>query len=135
MNASILDDEVWSAVSELVPGSKGRSSSEPGRRQLDGRATLSGILFVLMTGLPWNALPDRLGFGSGATCFRRLRAWQRAGAWQAIKGILIRKLDHADRIDWWRAEANAGDVRSIMRRRALARKIRGRRNRLVLIAR
>jgi transposase len=107
MNASILDDEVWSAVAELVPVPEKRTASEPGRRQLENRATLSGILFILMTGLPWNELPGHLGFGSGTTCYRRLRAWQKAGAWEVVKSVLIRMLDNGDRIDWWRANSAA----------------------------
>jgi transposase len=133
MNGSILDDEVWAAVSEFVPVPKKRTASEPGRRQLENRATLSGILFVLMIGLPWNALPGHLGFGSGATCFRRLRAWQKAGAWPAIKNVLVRMLSNGERIEWWRADASAGAVRSVMRKRSQARRNREQSNRLILL--
>lgn len=133
MNGSILDDATWAAVSEFVPASKRGMASGPGRRQLDNRAALNGILFVLMAGLPWNALPVHLGFGSGATCFRRLRAWQKAGAWEAIKNVLIRKLPNGDQIDWWRADASAGAVRSVMRKRSQARRKHARLKNLALI--
>jgi transposase len=135
MNGSILDDEVWAAVSEFMLVPERGTASEPGRKQLDNRATLSGILFILTTELPWNSLPGNLGFGSGATCYRRLRAWQKAGAWPAIKNVLIRMLSDGERIEWWRAEASAGVVRSVMKKRAQARKKRERANRLVLVER
>jgi transposase len=45
------------------------------------RAALNGILFVMKTGMRWNHLPTRLGFGSGVTCWRRLPDWQEAGVW------------------------------------------------------
>jgi transposase len=109
------------------------TASEPGRKQLDNRATLSGILFILMTGLPWNSLPGNLGFGSGATCYRRLRAWQKAGAWSAIKNVLIRMLRDGERIEWWRAEASAGVVRSVMKKRTKAQRRREGARRLVLV--
>jgi transposase len=34
-----------------------------------------GILFVLYTGIRWEFLPQELGFGSGMTCWRRMRDW------------------------------------------------------------
>jgi len=43
------------------------------------RAALTGIIFVLKSGIPWEMLPQEMGCGSGVTCWRRLRAWQRAG--------------------------------------------------------
>jgi transposase len=51
-----------------------RKSRPPGRKRLDDRKVLCGILFVLYTGVRWEFLPQELGFGSGMTCRRRLRA-------------------------------------------------------------
>ena len=51
----------------------------PGRKRLDDRKVLCGILFVLYTGIPWEFLPQELGFGSGMTCWRRLRDWHAGG--------------------------------------------------------
>ena len=50
-----------------------------GRPQIDGRATLTSILFVLKSTIPWEMLPKDIGCGSGMTCWRRLKEWhQRA---------------------------------------------------------
>jgi transposase len=38
-------------------------------------AALTGILFVLKTGIPWKYLPAEMGCRSGMTCWRRLRGW------------------------------------------------------------
>jgi transposase len=54
----------------------------PGRKRLDSRKVLCGILFVLYTGIRWEFLPQELGFGSGMTCWRRLRDWNEAGVWR-----------------------------------------------------
>ncbi len=56
---------------------------------------LCGILFVLYTGIPWEFLPQELGFGSGMTCWRRLRDWQQAGVWQQLHEALLAELHAA----------------------------------------
>ena len=56
---------------------------------------LSGILFVLYTGIPWEFLPQELGFGSGMTCWRRLRDWHEAGVWQQLHELLLAELNAA----------------------------------------
>jgi transposase InsO family protein len=55
------------------------SSAALSRPPLDDRKALEGIVFVLRSGIPWAMLPQRMGCGSGMTCWRRLRDWQAAG--------------------------------------------------------
>jgi transposase len=48
----------WDAfISFLLPPPKPRRSRYPGRKPLDDRAVLTGILFILQTGLRWDLLP------------------------------------------------------------------------------
>src|SRR6266702_3520056 len=84
----------------------------PGRKRLDDRKVLTGILFVLQTGIPWEYLPQEMGCGSGMTCWRRLREWQEAGVWQRLHELLLAKLNEADRIDWSRAAIDSSHVRA-----------------------
>ena len=63
------------------------------------RAALTGILFVLTTGIPWEYLPKEMGCGSGMTCWRRLRDWQVAGVWEKIHRMLLDRLRKA--LDRW----------------------------------
>jgi hypothetical protein len=37
---------------------------------------------LLPSDIPWRILCAELGYGSGATCWRRLRDWQKAGVWR-----------------------------------------------------
>ena len=76
-----------------------RRSHNPGRNPLDDRKALSGILFVLKSGIPWEMLPQEMGCGSGMTCWRRLRDWQQAGVWQNLHETLLSRLHGADRLD------------------------------------
>jgi transposase len=73
-----VDDELWVLIEALLPKVE-RRYRYPGRKRLDDRKALCGILFVLYTGIAWEFLPQELGYGSGMTCWRRLRDCTRPG--------------------------------------------------------
>jgi transposase len=73
-----VDDQLWALIEPLLPKIE-RRYRHPGRKRLDNRKALCGILFVLYTGIPWEFLPQELGYGSGMTCWRRLRDWHEPG--------------------------------------------------------
>src|SRR6185369_8336910 len=98
MAKPILDDALWEIIDPLLPPSKKRRKRYPGRKPIDNRSALCAILFVLKTGLPWEYLPQELGWGSGMTAWRRLHAWQRRGVWQRIHAVLLARLHGADEI-------------------------------------
>jgi transposase len=89
-----VPDELWARVEPLLPAIP-RRADHPGRRRPDDRRVLCGILFVLYTGIPWEFLPQELGFGSGMTCWRRLRDWRQAGVWQQLHEALLADLNAA----------------------------------------
>jgi transposase len=107
----IVTDELWELVEPLLPA-KERRFRYPGRRRLPDRQCLSGILFVLHTGIPWQDLPAELGFGSGVTCWRRLEEWHQAGVWDRLHRLLLRKLRAADAIDFSRAIVDSSHVQA-----------------------
>jgi transposase len=78
MARPLVSDALWELIEPLIPEVP-RRHRFPGRRRLDERRVLTGILFVLRTGIPWEYLPQEMGCGSGMTCWRRLREWQEAG--------------------------------------------------------
>lgn len=82
MAKPLVSDELWSAVAPLLPPP--RPKPKGGRPPCDDRAALSGILFVLKSGIPREMLPWEMGCGSGMTSrrkpgSRRLRDWHKAG--------------------------------------------------------
>jgi transposase len=103
MNGLEVDDVLWEQIEPLLPVPQRRDRS-PGRRRLDDRKCLNGILFVLATGVRWNMLPQQLGYGSGMTCWRRLRDWKEAGVWPKLHARLASGLRDADQIDWSRVQ-------------------------------
>lgn len=62
----LVSDELWAVAEPLLP--KRRVSRKGGRPAVDDRAVLTGILFVLRSGIPWRMLPQEMGCGSGVTC-------------------------------------------------------------------
>jgi transposase len=113
MAKPILDDALWEIIEPLLPPPKKRRKRYPGRKPIDNRSALCAILFVLKTGLPWEYLPQELGWGSGMTAWRRLHAWQRKGVWKKIHEALLAHLQEADQIDWSRAIVDSSSVRAM----------------------
>jgi transposase len=79
MAKPLVSDELWAIVEPLIPKVE-RRYRFPGRLRIDDRKVLTGILYVLKTGIPWEYLPQEMGCGSGMTCWRRLKEWQQPGS-------------------------------------------------------
>ncbi|KOX03647.1 transposase [Micromonospora sp. NRRL B-16802] len=109
----IVSDELWAEIEPLLPPRPPRRHRFPGRKPLDDRKVLCGILFVLHTAIPWEYLPQELGFGSGMTCWRRLRDWNDAGVWQQLHEVLLGKLRAAGQLDMSRAVIDGSHVRAL----------------------
>jgi transposase len=108
MRRPLVPDELWAVVAPLLPPEPPKPKG--GRPRVDDHAALTGILFVLRSGIPWEMLPQEMGCGSGMTCWHRLRDWQRAGVWQRFHHELLNRLGDADQIDWSRASLDSASV-------------------------
>jgi transposase len=108
MSKPLVSEELWNVIAPLLPPEPPKPKG--GRPRVPDRAALTGIIFVLRTGLPWELLPREMGCGSGATCWRRLRDWQRAGVWERLHRTLLDRLGEADQIDWSRASLDSRSV-------------------------
>ncbi len=113
MAKPILDDELWALIEPLLPPPKPRRSRYPGRKPLDDRAVLTGILFILQTGLRRDLLPREMGCGSGMSYWRRLRDWQAAGVWDRLHEVLLAELRAANQIDWSRVVVDCSSIRAV----------------------
>jgi len=113
MAKPLVDETLWEEIQPFLPPPKKRRRRYPGRKPLDDRKTLTGILFVLKTGIGWEDLPQEMGCGSGMTCWRRLHGWHRAGVWEKVHRLLLDKLHQASQIDWSRALVDSFSVRAV----------------------
>src|SRR5919108_2761286 len=113
MAKPIIDDALWERIAPFLPP-KRRRSRFPGRKPLDNRKALTGILFVLKTGIAWEALPQEMGCGCGMSCWRRLGEWQRVGIWPILQKVLAENLPDAHKINWSRADADSQNRRAVV---------------------
>ena len=100
-------------IEPLLPPRPARNRQYAGRAPIPDRAVLTGILFVLRSGLPWNLLPREMGCGSGTVCWRRFVAWQRAGVWQRLHAVLLTELRRRGQLDLARAVVDSASVRAL----------------------
>ncbi|MFF6984604.1 IS5 family transposase [Streptomyces sp. NPDC008343] len=106
-----MSDELWDRLEPLLP-QRERRFRYPGRKPLPDREVLCAILYVLHTGIQWDYLPQELGFGSGMTCWRRLRDWNEAGVWQRLHEVLLAELNASAKLDWSRCVVDSSHVRA-----------------------
>ncbi len=111
MAKPLLSDPLWDLIQPLLPPHPPRPKG--GRPPINDHKALTGILFVLKTGIPWEYLPQEMGCGCGMTCWRRLRDWYLAGVWEDIHHHLLNHLRQAKRIDFSRFLVDAIHVRAV----------------------
>jgi transposase len=108
----LLPDGLWAIIEPLLPPLP-PPSPRGGRPPVTHRQALTGILFVLRTGMAWEDLPAELNCGSGMTCWRRLRDWQADGTWGRVHAVLLERLAGAGKLDWSRLVVDASGVRAV----------------------
>lgn len=91
-----LSDEVWERVRPLIP--ERPPHPKGGRPAEDDRQMLSAILYVLRTGIQWNALPRELG--ACTTVYDRFRLWEQQGMFERIWQAGLQEYDELEGIAW-----------------------------------
>jgi len=115
-----ISKELWKQLEPLIPPFVASRKGGRRKRTISDEAALNGILFVLHTGIAWEDLPQALGYGSGMTCWRRLRDWKANGVWQKLHLAMLVRLREHDQIDWSRASIDGSSVPSPRRARKRA---------------
>jgi putative transposase len=91
-----LSDEVWERVRPLIP--ERPAHLKGGRPAQSDRQMLSAILYVLRTGIQWNALPRELG--ASTTVYDRFRLWEEQGVFDHIWQAGLQEYDELEGIAW-----------------------------------
>ncbi|MCD4737349.1 MAG: transposase [Bacteroidales bacterium] len=82
-----LSDQQWEFIKPFLP-----PQPRTGRRRIDDRKVINGILFVLITGCRWGDMPGC--YGSPVTAWRRLKVWSHEGIWNQIMEALRNNVYH-----------------------------------------
>jgi len=113
MSHVLVDDDLWARIEPLLPKRRPRKRQYAGRKPRPDREVLTGILFVLRSGIPWKMLPKEMGCGHGSTCWRRLVRWQRAGVWKRLHRLLLTELRRRGQLDLARAVVDSASLRAL----------------------
>ena len=108
----LISDELWALFEPLIPRQPPAVHGRTGRPRVSDRDVLEGIAFVLSTGIGWTKLPTELGYGSGWTCWRRMRQWAEAGVFDRVHQAVLDRLGEQGELDWSRANLDSVSVRA-----------------------
>ena len=111
MAFTLVPDRLWNEIQPLLP--RERRKPKGGRPRVPNRDCLTGIVYVLKTGMPWRLVPAELGCGSGVTCWRRLRDWTKAGLWPRIHRKLIAAMGQRGKLDASLCVEDSASVRAL----------------------
>ena len=112
MAFTLVPDRLWKEIRPLLPVEAPKPKG--GRPRVPDRACLTGIVYVLRTGMPWRFIPKELGCGSGVTCWRRMRDWTEAGVWSRIHRKLLCVLGRRGGIDASLVVMDSAGVRAVL---------------------
>ncbi|MDP4228164.1 MAG: transposase [Bacteroidota bacterium] len=77
MHFEELNNAQWDHIRSHLP-----PQPSVGRKRVNDRQTINGILYVLVTGCQWRDMPKQ--YGSYVTAWRRLKRWSEEGVWDTI---------------------------------------------------
>jgi putative transposase len=95
-----VSDEFWEKVEPLIPAAP--SHAKGGRTRMDDRDAFAAMIYVLRTGIQWNAMPRQMGASS--TVHERYQEWERAGLFEELWRVGLLEYDELEGIEWeWQA--------------------------------
>ena len=83
-----LTDPQWQRLEPLLPQGQWVRGG-PGRRPVDRRVVVNGLLYLTKTGCQWRLLPPT--FGAWQTVYGYFNRWRQAGVWQQVMDQLTQQ--------------------------------------------
>lgn len=99
-----VSDELWKIIQDIL------DELDPpawtGRKRVDARSALNGIVYVMRSGCQWNRLPEK--FGDDASIHRTMQRWIAKGILERIWAMLVGNCDELGGLDWdWQSADGA----------------------------
>jgi putative transposase len=96
----MVSEEFWEKVQPLIPAAP--SHARGGRPRMSERKAFEAMIYVLRTGIQWNALPRELGASS--TVHERFQEWERAGFFERLWQVGLAEYEEMEGVEWeWQA--------------------------------
>lgn len=118
-------DALWGRVALVLDELDPPAST--GRKRIDQRKALDGMIYQLRTGCQWEALPRE--FGDDSSVHRTMQRWIAKGVFLLIWSLLVAECDDLGGVDFdWQAadcamgKARQGGISSAKTRRIGARR-------------
>ncbi|WP_128092703.1 IS5 family transposase [Streptomyces afghaniensis] len=106
----IVPDGLWEIAKPLLPPARARPRGG-GVANIDDEAVFAAIIYVLVSGCAWRALPPCFG-ASKSTVHRRFAIWSRAGVWERLHQKVLQLLDERNLVDLSRVVLDSAHVRA-----------------------
>jgi transposase len=106
----IVPDGLWEIAKPLLPSARVRPQGG-GMANIDDEAVFAAIIYVLVSGCAWRALPPCFG-ASKSTVHRRFLIWSRAGVWGRLHQKVLEMLVGQGLVDLSRAVLDSTHVRA-----------------------
>ncbi|MEU7062904.1 IS5 family transposase [Streptomyces sp. NPDC046161] len=104
----IVPDGLWEIAEPLIPPSRVRPQGGGTQDTLE-ETLFTAIIYVLVSGCAWRALPPCFGI-SKSTAHRRFLIWSRAGVWGRLHEGILHRLDDAGLLDLSRPVLDSAHV-------------------------
>jgi putative transposase len=104
-----VSDDLWAKIEPIL--AEYDPPKRVGRKRIDQRRALDGIIYRLRSGVQWNQLPKELGDDSSV--HRTLQRWVELGVFERIWAALVEQCEELGGVNWeWQAaDAAMGKAR------------------------
>ena len=111
-----VPDDLWEKVQYLLD--RFDPPNKTGRKRIDPRRALNGMIYRIRTGCQWNHLPKE--FGDDASIHRTQQRWERLQLFDALWGMIASHCQELGGVDWeWQsADCCQGKARGVPKKGA-----------------